>query len=74
LLPILLARLICCIDSFRICLFQHRSGSKNQRPEGKALIYVRYRTDRIQFLGYHFIRAMGNIIPRFGHDYLVMAK
>ena len=33
LLPILLARLICCIDSFRICLFQHISGSKISVPK-----------------------------------------
>jgi uncharacterized protein YjbJ (UPF0337 family) len=34
---------------------------------------VRYRTDRIQFCVYHLNQAMGHIIPRLGHGYLVMA-
>jgi len=40
---------------------------KNQRSQGKPIIYVRYRTDRVQFYVYHFNQAMGDIIPRFGY-------
>ena len=35
---------------------------------------MRYRTDPVQFYLYCFNQAMGNIIPRFGYGYRVMAN